>query len=210
MEMLRVNTISTAAALNAMAMGIILKATATMAQARISTGSRVGRRAPSRTVRSARGRAPIPVRARGRSDSGPRSMRMSPARMVAARSLWVTRRPDRARARSLTLYWLCRSAPRAERPISGESAPTTASIERTSSLASRLSSGFRARCGSIFQSAMALCRISASPSSISTSPGRTRVLGWGFTRRSPPRRTRQVISVSPPAWAFSTAIRLGP
>ncbi len=128
-----------------MAMGMSLNATATMAQARITAGSTSGRRVPSRTVRSASGRAPSSVSALGRSDSGPRSIRISPARMVAVRSRWVIRRPERASARSLTLYWLCRAVPRAEWPISGESAPTTASIERTSSFASCFSRGFSAR-----------------------------------------------------------------
>ncbi len=182
MEMVRVKTISTAAAVKAMATGISLRATATMAQARITAGSTSGRRLPSRTVRSARGRAPSSVRACGRSDSGPLSIRMSPARMLALRRLWVMRRPDLARAMSLTLYWLCRPAPRAERPINGESAPTTASMERISSLASCFSRGFSARCGTIFQSAMALCRTSASPSSISMSPALTKVFGCGCIR----------------------------
>ncbi len=198
-----------AAAVKAMAIGISLNATATIATARITAGSTSGRLVPSLTVRSARGRAPSSVRAFGRSVSGPLSTRMSPARIAAVVSRWVTRRPALARARSLTLYWLCMWAPRAERPISGESAPTTASIERTSSLASCFSRGFSARCGASFQSAITLCSKSASPSSISTSPGFTTVLGCGFIRCWPPR-TRQVISTSPPAASLSSEMRLCP
>ncbi len=179
MEMVRVSTIITAAAVKAMAIGSTLITTSAMATARMMAGRARGRLPPRRTVRSARGRAPSSVRALGRSESGPRSIRMSPARMVAVRSLWVTRRPARARARSFTLYWLCSEVPRADWPIRGESALTTASIERISSLASCFSSGLSARNGSIFQSAMALCRTSASPSSISTSPAFTMVFAWG-------------------------------